>query len=684
MTQHSESDYIQWLVQRSMLTGTSRILSRYSGQGEQWRRPYADPRPRDATALASVWFTAYPASIITREGESVLATMGDPDLWRTFAEIGIEGMHTGPLKQAGGLYGQEYTPTIDGYFDRIGLEMDPSFGTTGEYLTMRQNAGASGAILIDDIVPAHTGKGADFRLAERNFNDYPGLYHMVEIAREDWYLLPDVPEGRDAVNLTPSTVDLLADKGYIVGRLPRVIFYEPGIKETDWSVTDTVRGVDGVERRWVYLHYFKAGQPTLNWLDPSFAAQRLVIGDALHALGTLGASILRLDANGFLGIERNDDGTVWSEGHPLSVVGNQLIAGMVRKVGGFTFQELNLSVDDIARMSKGGPDLSYDFVTRPAYQHALVTGDTEFLRLMMRIMRDYEIDPGSLIHAMQNHDELTLELVHFWFLHQDDRFQFQGREWGGAALRGHIRSVMYDRITGHNAPYNLRFTENGVASTTLSIAAAALGIGDITNLSGEEREKLQQLHLLLVAYNAFQPGVFALSGWDLVGALPLPAQSIEQLLADGDTRWINRGAYDLMNVNPEAETSSSGLPKATALYGPISEQVRNPYSFVGQLRAMLRVRRDYKIFMAEQLDVPDVKCPGLLVMLHELPDQLGKQVTVINFGAEPVDEIVNLAHTGPGRFLNMFTSQIEGDLQGPGVMPIRLGGHEWKSYLIIG
>ncbi len=62
-------------------------------------------------------------------------------------------------------------------------------------------------------------------------------------------------------------------------------------------------GVDGVDRRWVYLHYFKEGQPSLNWLDPSFAAQRLVIGDALHSLGVLGARMLRLDANGFLGVE---------------------------------------------------------------------------------------------------------------------------------------------------------------------------------------------------------------------------------------------------------------------------------------------------------------------------------------------------------------------------------------------
>ena len=33
-------------------------------------------------------------------------------------------------------------------------------------------------------------------------------------------------------------------------------------------------GADEMVRRWVYLHSFKPTQPTLNWLDPSYAARR--------------------------------------------------------------------------------------------------------------------------------------------------------------------------------------------------------------------------------------------------------------------------------------------------------------------------------------------------------------------------------------------------------------------------
>ena len=156
---------------------------------------------------------------------------------------------------------------------------------------------------------------------------------------------------------------------------------------------------------------------------------RLVIGDALHSLGDLGSGALRLDANGFLGVERNtDDSPAWSEGHPLSEASNQFISSMVRKVGGFTFQELNLSIDDIARSSARGADLSYDFVTRPAYHHAMATGDTEFLRLTLHLAADLGVEPVSLVHALQNHDEMTYELVHFATVHGDEEFTFRGEE----------------------------------------------------------------------------------------------------------------------------------------------------------------------------------------------------------------------------------------------------------------
>jgi trehalose synthase len=657
-----DDSYIQWLVDQSMLHAARERSRLYAGQARLWQRPYAQARPRDASAIGSVWFTAYPAAIITPEGGTVLEALGDDRLWSALSELGLQGIHNGPMKRSGGLRGREFTPTIDGNFDRISFDIDPKLGTEEQMLQLSRVAAAHNAIVIDDIVPAHTGKGADFRLAEMAYGDYPGLYHMVEIREEDWELLPEVPPGRDSVNLEPPVVDRLHEKHYIVGQLQRVIFFEPGIKDTDWSVTGEITGVDGKVRRWVYLHYFKEGQPSLNWLDPTFAAQQLIIGDALHAIDVAGARVLRLDANGFLGVERRAEGTAWSEGHPLSVTGNQLLAGAIRKAGGFSFQELNLTIDDIAAMSHGGADLSYDFITRPAYHHALVTGDTEFLRMMLREVHAFGIDPASLIHALQNHDELTLELVHFWTLHAYDHYHYKGQTLPGGHLRELIREELYERLTGEHAPYNLKFVTNGVACTTASVIAAALNIRDLDAIGPAEVEQIQRLHLLLVMFNAMQPGVFALSGWDLVGALPLAPEQVEHLMGDGDTRWINRGGYDLADLAPEASTSAEGLPKARALYGSLAEQLQHGGSFACQLKRILSVRQAYDIAASKQILIPDVQAPGLLIMVHELPAGKGVQITALNFSAETISETVCLPGVAPGPVVDIIHERVEGDL----------------------
>lgn len=661
------------------------IASRgYSATGRMWKHPYATPQPRAASKMASVWFTAYPAATLTRDGDSVLKTLGGEGLWKAFRRIGINGIHTGPMKRSGALRDRAFTPTIDGNFDRIASEIDPAFGSEDEYKAMTARARANGAIVIGDIIPGHSGKGADFRLAERAYKDYPGIFHMVEIGPDDWGLLPPVSSGKDSVNLEPNVVDALKKRGYIVGQLPRTIFYEKGVKETDWSATDVVAGADGKKRRWVYLHYFKDGQPTFNWLDPSFAAQRLVIGDALHSLGTLGESMLRLDANGFLGIEAGKDGArAWSEGHPLSVTANRLIGGVVRKLGGFTFQELNLTLEDIKAMSDGGADLSYDFVTRPAYHHALVTGDAEFLRLMLALERKYGIDPGGLVHALQNHDELTLELVHFWTAHKDELVLFRGKKLKGAELRDMIRDEMHRALLAPAAPYNLK-ASNGVSCTTASLVAASLGVtsSDWAHLGDKERRDIQRGHLLLAMFNAMQPGVFALSGWDLVGAATLPADSVKPLLADGDTRWINRGAYDLAGQVPNATRSRVGLPRAFALYGSLDEQLRTPTSFASQLEKMLRARAEHRVFESELIDVPAVRAKGLVALVHRLPDGKGVEVTALNFGRNAVDETITLPSAiGTASVTDLVEGTPIGKVTG-GKLTLRLEPLQGKALLL--
>ena len=674
---------LKWLKKQSMLYNAERLAKKVSGDKSQWQMPYAMPQPEEAVEKASVWYTAYPPSTITKDGESMLQALGSEELWDAFEKIGIKAIHTGPMKRAGGIKKGKYTETVDGWFDRITLSIDPHYGTDEQYKELVKTAERHGGIIAGDIIPGHTGKGADFQLAIRNYKDYPGIYHLVEIKEIDWELLPEVPAGEDSVNLSEDAVNILKDKGYIVGHLQRILFSVPGVTGvTAWDATDVVKGVDDVKRRWVYLHYFKPGQPTMNWLDPSFAANKILAGDIIKTKSVLGATVLRLDANPFLGIEiKKDSEKCWSEGHPLSVSATNNIAWLMRKLGGWSFQELNLTIDDVDQFSQYGADLSYDFITRPAYNHALLTGDAGLLRLTLQMMLKYGIQPIRLIHALQNHDEITYELVHFE-RHGNDKFDYKGKKTTGSELRTLIRSQMENAAITEKTKYN-KLSGNGLCATFTGLCATALGISDIYNLNKEQIDKIKKGHLLMVMYNAMQPGVFACSGWDLVGALPLEEKQVKELLADGDFRWVNRGAVDLLDSNLNAKKSSSGLPKAQALYGPISEQMKNPSSFVSQLKKILTIRRHYKIYKAELVELPEVTNDSVVAMLNLLPDKLGKQVTVLNFSHERVSVILKFKTVKNCSSLGLINSEkLISNVSSSGELSMQLDGFESRVFLL--
>jgi trehalose synthase len=242
---------------------------------------------------------------------------------------------------------------------------------------------------------------------------------------------------------------------------------------------------------------------------------------------------------------------------------------------------------------------------------------------------------------------------------------------------------MYERLAGEHAPYNLKFVTNGVSCTTASIITAALGIRELDSLTAEDIARIQHIHLLLAMYNAMQPGVFALSGWDLVGALPLPAEQVAHLMADGDTRWIHRGAYDLVDLDPSAEISTGQMPKARALYGSLPDQLQRPDSFASQLKKILAVRRAYDIAASKQILIPDVQHPGLLVMVHELPAGKGTQITALNFSAEPLVETLQLPGVAPGPVVDIINERVEGDLTEQGEFTITLDPYEGLALRVV-
>ncbi|MBJ7352106.1 MAG: maltose alpha-D-glucosyltransferase, partial [Rhodococcus sp.] len=358
------------------------------------------------------------------------------------------------------------------------------------------------------------------------------------------------------------------------------------------------------------------------------------------------------------------------------------IASVVRKMGGFTFQELNLTIDDIKAMGTNGADLSYDFINRPAYQHALVMGNTEFLRLTMTLARDHGVDTASLVHALQNHDEMTFELIHFATLHAEDEFAYGGESVKGCDLGDRIRGELTDRLTGRWAPYNRTFTTNGIACTTASVITASLGIRDLDRMDEQDIETVKRAHLLLAMYNALQPGVFALSGWDLLGILPIAADEVEDLIKEGDTRWLNRGAHDLMGYFPDAVRSESGIPRGRSLYGSLPEQLADPQSFARQLARIIELRNKYGIATAQQIDIPTVSHKSLLVMVHEL-GQGTIQATVLNFSSDEISATIQSKHLVPGTCaIDVFDDNEIATVDELHSFPMNLGPYEGVAVVL--
>jgi trehalose synthase len=277
---------------------------------------------------------------------------------------------------------------------------------------------------------------------------------------------------------------------------------------------------------------------------------------------------------------------------------------------------------------------------------------------------------------------MTYELVHFETLHAREVFTFHGQELTGHELAVTVRQDLLDHLTGDAAPYNAIFTQNGIASTTATIIAASLGLRSISELTPEQVDRIKQAHLLLAMFNALQPGVFALSGWDLCGMLTLDRRLVGRLLSDGDTRWIHRAAYDLMDYRPHTHESLSKMPRGKSLYGSLPRQLQDSSSFARRLGEILAVRRRYGIASSVQLDVPQVSNKAMLVMVHQLSD--AEQVTVLNFSAQPVSGSVQSEYLVPGSVLiDMFTDQEIGEVDDLHTFPITLEPHEGRSLLVL-
>src|SRR5262249_7228109 len=154
----------------------------------------------------------------------------------------------------------------------------------------------------------------------------------------------------------------------------------------------------------------------------------------------------------------------------------------------------------------------YDFFTRAQCLHALLTGNAAPLRLAYRHLHEAGVPLVRLVHDLQNHDEITYQLVELDH-RKDEAVTVGGVKVTGGELRERLLREMREKAAGPAAPHNklYRPEKDGVATTFAAFVAAGLEIRDPYRATAEQRAQIRRGHLLLAFANAMQPGVFSLS-----------------------------------------------------------------------------------------------------------------------------------------------------------------------------
>lgn len=541
------------------MSSQARVLSQQFEQEVSQLPPPAPVRQMETLLRdGSVWLICD----LTRSPQPALSYWANPKLWENLQTIGFNTLYLRGLKQSA----PSGNPSL-----RSGLALDSTWGSETSYAALTQLAQKHDLMLVGDLIRRSTAADIDFQSALENRGDAPSLYQMVEIPAADWPLLPAIPEGASTANVPYLSLQALEKRGYVpVGS-------SPWVKQSLWNATNPILGIDGKARRWIYLQQNDA--PLLSWLRSSFASEQIAAADVLLSRFLLGQEILDIDG-------------------ALPMNAKETLALWIRKLGGFSVEETTGGLRDLRTLNC---DFAYDQITRAALLHAILNEDAEILQLFYRLFIKEGLQPMMLVHFLQPLDQFTCEWTEFM---QNPRKKYRYREEfiTGDLLNQRLLKADFEKLgPKEKVPF----------STWAGLCASALGIQNYE----QGKEKIREAHLLLALFYAMQPGIFALSPADLLGALPSPQAK----------------TLDLM-----------GCSSAPTLYVSLPQQLQDSNSFASRLRATLSTRATLEISRALLIDVPETPSSAI-ALLHRLPNGL-YQLTAVNFGTKAVDLEIKSEH----------------------------------------
>lgn len=341
-----------------------------------------------------------------------------------------------------------------------------------------------------------------------------------------------------------------------------------------WGVTKEISTLNGKSNRFIFFYSKDISNPSFNFYHPSFLAQRCVCGEGYYDLNLLKADWLEF-------------GNLESLPLPLDIMNIGILSAFVRQNNAISFQRLNAPYDELRYFVRVGSDLYFDFLSQTGIAHAALTKKCDLLALNFELLQKYGIPCQSLIHGLCFENGIDYSMAHFQ-KHENESFALGEQE----RVKGYLvkRNTVEEDIPILSGVLGERGAHFDILSTDL--AAKALKIKDIHNLTAVDSVNLQNMELLLCAANALQPGLFLISENELFGK------------------------YDEGKLN---------------LYD-------SKYFFKKQLKELLQIRFEQKIATAEFISLVDLQNKGACAVLFRHKTTSEIFLVAFNFTTSPVIE----------------------------------------------
>lgn len=484
----------------TMLLQAEAIAQKYNSEVAKIPPPSPILQTAECLNTASVWLSID----LTEMAPKAFEHLANEDLWDGLREIGVQGVYLKNLKTGGRF--------------RTAIRVDPRWGNWDNLALALEKRQIT---LIGDAIGKATGLGADFACALKNMAKYLGLYHLIEIKKQDWKLLPNISSS--FANVPWLSLKELHKRGYVSEKSA------PYVKQSSWNATAPIPCVDGKMRRWIYLKEQKE-DPVINWLGPSFAGYQIATADMLDSTYQLGQKIFCIEGDS----------------------AKDLLATWGRKLGCFSSLKTR---GGLHSWKQAKTDLIFDTLTPRALLHALIAEDAEVLKLTYRLFLEEKIDTKRLVHCLQPFDQYTRDYA--LFLAEPKRqLQYYEEIVTANALRMRLLKQDAARLKGPDP-----------------VSWPSLCMTHLPN----QRDALMHTHLLLALFYAMQPGVFSFSASDLLGlkesnSINLSTPNESSLYGSLPSQMKNSCSFAMKLRNLLAVRAQSDIQTAELIDVPYTKQ----------------------------------------------------------------------------------------------------------------